>query len=223
MRGRRRGPGPAGPAGEEPSSSDREEGCSRKTTPQRPPPTDGRRPDLGQGGQGSPPITNLFLVTQPSRGRGWDELVLSAHDGPGRTAPNYTQESMKSSIFPLLTAGGNSGLVTLLFNGRNTGIYPHYGTQKGGALSARRPPPRQVGGGARGDPPCREHVALGEPPLNANPGPLQGLPGQCCPVPNPLGRLWKPETGRIQGWVAPPDPLTSLAWSPELGREEGLS
>lgn len=30
---------------------------------------------------------------------------------------------MKSSIFNLLIAGGNSALVTLLFNGRNIGIY----------------------------------------------------------------------------------------------------
>lgn len=30
---------------------------------------------------------------------------------------------MKSSIFNLLIAGGNSALATLLFNGRNIGIY----------------------------------------------------------------------------------------------------
>ena len=72
---------------------------------------------------------------------------------------------MKSSIFNLLIAGGNSALSTLLFNGRNIGIYHALqDSELQGSLSeAAAAAAQEV-----------EPEAGGDPPRRAAAGPSQG-------------------------------------------------
>ena len=85
---------------------------------------------------------------------------------------------MKLSIFNLLIAGGNAALVTLLFNGRYTGIYyASWDSELVGSLhEAAAGQARRAGAGTLGDPPLTARRARG--PQGAHPtataGPSQG-------------------------------------------------
>ena len=87
---------------------------------------------------------------------------------------------MKSSIFNLLIAGGNSALSTLLFNGRNIGIYHALrDSELPGSLSEAAAAATQgvePGGGS------------------STQGHCWALPGQGFSLVNPLGPFWKQET-----------------------------
>ena len=104
---------------------------------------------------------------------------------------------MKSSIFNLLIAGGNSALSTLLFNGRNIGIYHALrdselqGSLSEAAAAAAQEVEPEGGGGSS----------------------MQGrcwtLPGQGFSLLNPLGPFFgNRKLGKNKGWVVPPDHLT---------------
>ena len=96
------------------------------------------------------------------------------------------------------------------------GFITHHGTQNWWALCTRQPLGRP---GERGLEPwgtlhslLGEHEALREP----TPRPLLGPPRAVVPISEPLfwPSLETGNLGRIKGWVVPPDPLTSLTWSP---------
>lgn len=101
---------------------------------------------------------------------------------------------MKSSIFNLLIAGGNSVLVTLLFNGRNTGIY--HALRDSELLGLLH---EAAAAQARGEVETsgdlhallRGHRGRGELDPGAAAGPTQGSGPHFW---NPLGPLWKQET-----------------------------
>lgn len=84
---------------------------------------------------------------------------------------------MKSSIFNLLIAGNWSALATLLFNGRNIGIYH--------ALRDSELP------GSLSEAAAQECGAPEDPPGRATAGPS----GQGLPIPNPLGPFWQVGVG----------------------------
>ena len=118
---------------------------------------------------------------------------------------------MKSSIFNLLIAGGNSALATLLFNGRNIGIYHALrDSELPGSLS-------EAAAAAQGVEPWRT--------LHA--GPLLDPPRAGLPIFESTGPFFgKPETWQELrgGWsfliISAPAPSPGLV-SPELGAAGG--
>lgn len=119
---------------------------------------------------------------------------------------------MKSSIFNLLIAGGNSALATLLFNGRNTGIYHALrASELPGSLS-------EAAAAAQGV----------EPGGILHTEPLLDPPRAGLLTPEPTGPFFgNRKLGKNKGWVVPPDRLTPPhsphpgLVSPELGAMGG--
>lgn len=123
---------------------------------------------------------------------------------------------MKSSIFNLLIAGGDSAVTTLLFNGRNIGTYQ-------ALLHALR----IAGLSPRGDPAQARGQKSGASTGNTKaqsrraPGALSSLPRAAAPSSGTHLGLFG---GPARWWALPPDPLTPLTWPHrELGQEGGLS